>query len=299
MKKVKKLTLLLVLVLVSSGAAFVSSGQAQTSVSKPAVPQFSLQVVDYSYDVPTSYYTDPYTGQQVANPGYHVADIRVEGKIKNQPFSPYIIPNPNATSRSNADLNIDFYYSIRYKGHFGDEWRQLDGTRDVDFLKQNYGSEYSNFTATRYNAFEFQEGSQIDFQVKAVIGFETWGFVATFPYRMLNGEDSGWSNTLSVTISQNTTAITNAFASSIDSSSYPILTLPQSSPTTTPTPATSTPSPVSEHTITPNAQNPQTNMLTGANWEQTAIIALAAAVAVLSIVLFAVLRKKNMGKPHN
>ena len=51
-------------------------------------------------------------------------------------------------------------------------WKQ-----DVDFLKQNYGSEYTNFTASRYNARMFQDGAQVDFQVKALIGFETWGFV--------------------------------------------------------------------------------------------------------------------------
>ena len=105
--------------------------------------------------------TDSYTGKQVTNPGYHVDDIRVEGKIKNQHFTPYMIPNPNSTNSYNANLNIDFYYNIRYKGHFGkeSEWMKLYGTRDVDFLKQNYGSEYTNFTASRYNARMFQDGA--------------------------------------------------------------------------------------------------------------------------------------------
>jgi hypothetical protein len=180
--------------------------ETASAESTPSVPQFSIQVVDYSYDVPTTYYTDSFNGKQITIPGYHVNDIRIEGKIKNQHFTPYTIPNPNSTSNRDKYLNIDFYYSIRYKGHFGDDWRQLYGTRDVAFLMQNYDSEYTNFTATRGNAIEFREGDVVDFQVKAVIGYETWGFVATFPYRILNGEASGWSDTQTITIGESQTS---------------------------------------------------------------------------------------------
>jgi hypothetical protein len=237
----KALSLISILILAATCILMAESASAQ-STPKPSVPQFSIRVVDYSYDVPTTYTTDSYTGKQVTHSGYHVNDIRVEGKIKNQHFTPYTIPNPNSTSSYDTNLNIDFYYNIRYKGHFGNEseWMLLCGTRDVDFLKQDYGSEYTNFTAAGYNARMFQDGAVIDFQVKAHIGFETWGFVGTFPYRILNGEDSGWSNTLTVTISKDTTS-SSAYATTIDSSSYPTLTSPQTLPA--PTPPTSTPTP--------------------------------------------------------
>ena len=230
----KGFSLLLVVILaVSSLMILPVSAQ---SMLKPSIPQFSIQVVDYSYDVPTKYSTDSYTGKQITIPGYHVDDIRVEGKIKNQHFTPYTIPNPNSTNTYDTNLNIDFYYNIGYKGHFGSEseWMKLVGTRDVGFLIQNYGSEYTNFTVAGYDARVFQEGAVIDFQVEAYIGFETWGFVATFPYRILNGEESGWSNTLTVTISKDASS-SNTYATTIDSSSYPTLTSPQTllTPSTT------------------------------------------------------------------
>ncbi len=165
----KTITLVLLFILETSSVPVVL---AQLT-PQPSIPQFSIQVVDYSYDVPTTYTTYSYTGKQITNPGYHVDDIRVEGKIKNQHFTPYTIPNPNSTNNNDPNFNIDFYYNIRYKGHFGNEseWIQLVGTRDTDFLKQNYGSEYTNFTAAGYNARMFQDGAVIDFQVKAYIGY--------------------------------------------------------------------------------------------------------------------------------
>jgi hypothetical protein len=237
----KQTVTLVFLLIMAASSMMVGSSYAQ-SVPTPSVPQFSIQVVDRSYDVPTTYSTDSYTGKEVVHPGYHVEDMRVEGLIKNQHFTPYTIPNPNSTSSHDTNLNIDFYYNIRYKGHFGgeDEWMQLYGSEDVDFLKQKYGSDYTNFTVGGYDARVFQDGAIVDFQVKAVIGFETWGFVATWPYRILNGEGSGWSNTLTVTISKDTSSST-AYATTIDNSPYPTLTMPQTF--TTPTPVTPTPTP--------------------------------------------------------
>jgi hypothetical protein len=248
----KRFSLLLIVSIVTLSLLILQLASAQ-STPKPSVPQFSIQVVDRSYDVPTTYYTDPYTGKQVANPGYHVDDIRVEGKIKNQHFNPYTIPNPNSTSSYDINRNIDFYYNISYRGHFGGEWRKLHGSEDVDYLKQNYTSEFTNFNASRYNALEFQDGSQVDFRVKAIIGFETWGFAGTWPYRILNGEDSGWSTILTVTISKDST-FSNTYATTIDSSPYPTLTSPQTLPTPTPT---STPSLVQHPTINTGAEPPQ------------------------------------------
>ena len=206
----------------------VKPATAQT-IPKPAVPQFSIQVVDHSYDVPTTNTTDPYSGKQIINPGYHVNDMIVEGKIKNQHFTAY--------------GNIDFYYNISYRGHFAGEWRKLFGSEDEDFLKQSYGSEYTSFNISRYNAIELHEGDQIDVRIEAVIGSETWGFVSTWPYRILNGEVSGWSDTLTVTDSTDITS-SNTYATTIDGSTYPTLisqSLATSTPTINPTPTPSVP----------------------------------------------------------
>lgn len=39
--------------------------------SKPSVPEFTVKLVDNSYDVPPTQTTDPYTGTKTI-PGYHV-----------------------------------------------------------------------------------------------------------------------------------------------------------------------------------------------------------------------------------
>lgn len=229
------ITILLATAILSS-AVMAGTSSAQ-SIPKPAVPQFSIQVIDRSYDTPTTYTTDPYSGKQTSSPGYHVEDIIVQGKIRNQPFTPYKLPNPNSTSNYDTSRSIDFYYNISYRGHFGGEWRQLYGTEDDDYIKQSYGQEYTSFNLSRYNAAEFHEGDQIDVRVSAFIGYETWGFMAAQPYRILNGQDSGWSNTLTVTINKDPSAA-NTYATTIDASPYPIMTTPPSTaPTVTRNPA--------------------------------------------------------------
>jgi hypothetical protein len=227
----RTITLIILFAIITTNAMIMAETTSAQSTPKPAVPQFSIQVVDHSYDTPTTYTTDPYSGKQTANPGYHVEDIRVEGKIKNQPFSPYKVPNPDSTSNYDTYLNIEYYYNISFRGHFGGEWRKLLGTEDDDYLKQNYGSEYTPFNLSRNNAAEFHEGDQIDVRVSAFIGYETWGFAGGWPYRILNGEDSGWSTILTVTISKDPSA-PNTYATTIDNSPYPTITTP---PTTAPT----------------------------------------------------------------
>jgi hypothetical protein len=173
-------------------------------------------------------------------------------------------------------LNIDFYYNISYKGHFGNEWRQLHGSEDVDFLKQSYGSDYTDFNISRNNDIDLQDGSQVDVRVKAVIGFETWGFASAWPYRILNGEDSGWSSTLTVTVSKNATS-DNTYTSTVDSSTYPTLVSPQSVSTPTPT------SPVSPTPTVP----------------EFTILAVFTLFAIIPAIIMMLVRKKAMLKAYN
>ena len=153
--------------------------------------------------------------------------LRLEGKIKNQPFTRYNLPNlPNGSFSG----DIGFYYNVRYKGHFGNDWTEIYGYHNVDFISQNYGSEYTNFTI---NWQDFPEGAQIDYQVKAMIGFEGETFIGPFPKPIIIGEESDWSNTLTLFFTKNQTAI--AFASNIDNTPYPILPTPTPSLDITPT----------------------------------------------------------------
>lgn len=64
---------------------------AFSSITKPSVPEFTVKLVDSSYDVPTTYSIDPYTGQNVTHAGSHVESRTLDVKIKNQPLPPLMI----------------------------------------------------------------------------------------------------------------------------------------------------------------------------------------------------------------
>jgi hypothetical protein len=223
--KYRALCLVVMLIVASTTLLMVKPANAQ-EIPKPAAPQFSIQYVDYSYDIPAYNSTDAFTGQQVQHPSQHIGDVRVEGKIKNQPFTRYNLPNPPNGSISG---DVGFYYNVRYKGHFGNEWTEIYGYHNKDFINQKYGSEYTNFTIYWE---EFPEGAQIDYQVKAMIGFEGRTFIGPYPQPVIIGEESEWSDTLTLFFTKNETAI--AFASNIDNTPYPVLPTPSIVATPTP-----------------------------------------------------------------
>src|SRR4030066_2540959 len=72
-------------------------------------------------NIPTTYSIDPYTGKNATQEGYHVEQKNVEVRIKNQPFTPFWIQD----SSSGANYSVGFYYNIRFKGHFSEDWREL------------------------------------------------------------------------------------------------------------------------------------------------------------------------------
>jgi len=126
------------------------------AVSKPSVPQFTIKLADYSYDVPpsTTTTTDPYTGKEttITKPGYHVKDVKLEVTIKNQPFTPY-------TNAGGYVCNV--HYSVQVKGHFEEKW---------DSIAIHIEQSKSQYTViSRPN--RYADGSQLDFRVLAEIGY--------------------------------------------------------------------------------------------------------------------------------
>ncbi|MCL2133973.1 MAG: hypothetical protein FWH37_00210 [Candidatus Bathyarchaeota archaeon] len=112
----KTLTLTLVVLLLSSLLVLTITPVNVQAVSKPSVPQFNIKLIDNSYDIPpiTTTYIDQYTGKEntYTENGYHVSRKTLEVTIKNQPFTPYT----NATGHE-----INLYYVIQFKGHFGED----------------------------------------------------------------------------------------------------------------------------------------------------------------------------------
>jgi hypothetical protein len=271
----KVFALLLILILTLSSSIMVKTSFA--SITKPSVPQFTVKIVDSSYDVPTTYSIDPYTGANVTNPSHRVENKTIELTIKNQPFVPY----------NESGWLISFYFNIRVKGHYAENWINLYAPAVVPLNPSNsdctvvafplalsptqpdqgYALESYDTTTDSYSSrlTGLPSNSQIDFQVEAMIGyvsrtveFASWHFT---------GEESGWSNTQTVTIGV----------------SEPTAT-PNTSPSSTP-----------QDTTTPTEPSgPQTSVLFGLDWVQVAMLTLLAVVAVLLVVVIVFLHRRSV-----
>lgn len=212
----KLFALCLLLLLVFSSLVMAESVYSQT-IPKPSVPEFSLKYVDNSYDVPPTsptYTIDPYTGKQMmiepSYAGYHVDNRTIELWIKNQPYV-------NLVGSSTYHL----YYDVRTKGHFEQDWFENNGNAvirelaSVPFTNTNNitTSEYisnsvplasnSDYTLLYFNG-NLQVGSQMDFQVKAILGHDSQFWEANVGIFEINGNyvpaiaydsESDWSLT--------------------------------------------------------------------------------------------------------
>lgn len=191
--------LLAVLLAVSLATSCFSFTQAQ-SVTKPSVPEFTLNYVDNSYDVPpeTSSSTDPYTGKVTTstNPGYQVDTRTIEIRIKNQQYSG----------------SQHLFYNYSYKGHYEDTWKYYatgSYPRDSsgpDFIIQST----SDYTVATFSA---PEKGQIDFRVQAQAGYydETELYIilpgAPFSEYSFVGEVSGWSQPQTIAIPESSAVL--------------------------------------------------------------------------------------------
>ena len=195
-------------------ALTVSLVHAETnSIPKPAVPTFTAVLIDHSYDVPANTSVDPYNGQTINNPSYHVKNYTIELTILNQPYSPITI------YEGSSNWTATFYYNLREKGHFANDWITVY-TPDSDYPKQS-NSEYTviSYSSRGDNGIDVggrtlvaDSGDQIDFQVEAMIGYVSRNYnpgatnqLEMFPWEF-TGQESGWSNTQTVTIPGNVTA---------------------------------------------------------------------------------------------
>jgi hypothetical protein len=267
MESQKIFPLLIIFVLVASATLTVYPANA---ASNPVVPEYTVQYVDHSYDVPPTYGTDPYTGQTiVVSGGYHVDNRTIDVTIKNQPFTPYTDPA--------SGQQVNLYYNIRSKGHFED-WTTANSGHGQDGLQ-------ASTSATTVVSFDIQywnvpQGGQIDFEVQAVISYinSTYSGSCFTGSQTIVVAQSDWSVAQTVTIGN------------------PIISNPTQQPISTPNPSTNPTFnpylPNTTPTQTPNPPNILTGVLSSLDWMQTALIILAVLVAVLIVSLIALLRRK-------
>jgi len=131
---------------------------------KPLVPEFTVTLIDNSYDVPssTTTVTDPFTGKETTTtrPGRHVVDRTIEVTIKNQPFTSYT----NASGHK-----IDLYYIIEMKGHYSENWGRFTSNMFAAPFCKQYGSDD---VVKQVSANDYEDGSQLEFRVKAVVAYD-------------------------------------------------------------------------------------------------------------------------------
>jgi hypothetical protein len=212
MNRSSKTVSLLILTLLASNILTIEPTNAQT-IPKPSVPEFTLKYIDYSYDVPPTYKINEYTGEKVATSGYHVKNMTIQVSVKNNP-----LPSNDATSH--------LYYNVRFKGHFGKDWSETPSVENKNSSPSNF-SQYVNilpynsrlleqtsseFTTFLFSANDYIPNSSIDFQVEAVLGHDAQAWVPPDPFgespaqyyeAVAFDETSGWSNTQSITIPDN------------------------------------------------------------------------------------------------
>ena len=189
----KWFSLLIVIILAVSSLIMVESAFAQS------VPQFNLNYVDHSYDVPPTYGIDPYTGKSiVTKEGYHVVNKTIDVTVKNQPFTSYKDSNGNYTS---------LYYNVKFKPHYTDEWQSYAYYPNQGYAKAS-SSDSTVVSISNGQDGSFPKGGQVDVRVQALIGSETFFTLyngITLRY-FHNGTESGWSNTQTIAIPETSTS---------------------------------------------------------------------------------------------
>jgi len=214
--------LILLLIIFFAVVSISEIGIVRAEPKTIIVPEFTVKLVDSSYDVPTSYSIDPYTGENMTHTGYHVESRSIEVTIKNQPFVPYY--------DNSSGWNIRFYYNIRIKGHYSEDWIELyrasDGyttQSDSEYTTMSYALGENTDTILGTKMIEFPYGAQVDFQVEAMIGYVHRDASISMAPWVFTGEKSGWSETQTLTISA--LGSQNVASSGLDWAQFVTLTL--------------------------------------------------------------------------
>jgi hypothetical protein len=240
--------LVILLIVTITCLAMAKPEQTFAETAKPSVPEFTLSVVDQSYDIQPTYSTDPYTGNSLkTSDGYHVEKRFIEVKIKNQvPFSPYTIENKGVTK---------LYYNIRAKGHI-EEWTGNEPSSqsnlapsDSEFTTVEFG--FGQHDPGGFNIWlgEIVPGGQVDFQVEVIEGYYTTLTTQDACWRLSEYNvftetgRSGWSDPQTITVDPIAPAIspdTSTSPSIIPGKSLSPLLSPESSqsPVTSASPST-------------------------------------------------------------
>ncbi len=281
---------LLIMALVASSLVSVQAFVVD-SITKPSVPEFSVQLVSHPYDVPpkTTTTVDQYTGKETTTtiPGYRVENQSIEIRIKNQPFTPYNLTQYvgyNHETRESypyeREERINFCYNIQVKGHYGNEWKNVAGSTVSTQSEgpQSNAQLNSEYTVKSIKPEDFPNDALLDFRVQAAVGYYMpWGASVLVLGYDFYGQESDWSSIQQLTLGTPQT--------------------PTPAPTTPPTlmpTVTPTIPPAATQTPTTNPEQPNGGIETNfaVTWEQSALIVCVAVIAALIVALVISRRKK-------
>lgn len=224
----KTFAVLLTLLIATSCLTLLTTipANAQT-IPKPSVPEFTLRLIDSSYDISPTSTVHPYTGETTTIDGKHIESRTIEIRIKNEPFTPFEI------QQGTANWSVGYFYQIRWKGNFETDWHEMflisdgllgrDSGTETVFAPEGTYSEIEGLSIQRQGMYTtFPPHSKIDFQVKAMIGY-IHRVVSAIPGGgwLLTGESSDWSSTQTITIPSSSASVAPA----------PTDSLPNMSPT--------------------------------------------------------------------
>jgi hypothetical protein len=276
--------------------SLILSAQMASAQSKPSAPQFTAKFVGLSYDTPTVYGTDPYTGNQVVTyQGYRIDNRSIEFTIKNQPFT--------APTTPSGDGNISgLFFNFRMKGHYGTEWSDYYPFAPDGQTTSVYGGifpyssevapapafiqsdgEYTTVTITIPGVWRVPEGAPLDVEVQAIVGYM---YYSDKLYHFV-GQYGDWSDPQTVVVTGPRTANDPALPYP---EQFPVS--PQNSSETPPyvyTPWNATSTPI---------QPAQTGVSLDPDWMPIAVAALVVAVIVPAATVVLQRRSGNRKREH-
>jgi hypothetical protein len=258
MNRTATITLIIILI-----AANMTAMQLSSAASTPSVPEFTVKQVDRSYDAPTTYTTNPYTGETITHQGYRVTNRTIEVIIKNQPI-------PTSTNGYNT---TGLFYNVQAKYH-GDDWSS--GYNDIrnKYTVKPSSSDHTVVTyALNSDEWHASSGEQVDIRVQAVTGTEYYVFsmgggALPIGTQFILDKASSWSSIQTITVGSGEVT-TNK---------------PTTQPTQNPTAA-----PTQANTETPT----QPEVASGLAWKDIVIVAAFTVIAVLAAALVLTRRKKQ------
>jgi hypothetical protein len=271
----KSLAYLLIGVMLASSLLMVRYSSAQSTV-KPAVPEFKIMLVKHGID------------------SWRTVDL--------------VITNQNLPEQEeNAGYGYNgLMFNVRFKDHSSGDWQNLSASNghleyfSGPYMPHKSGYQYTVFSLMLNNMRSIdslsgndivQGGIQVpinsvaEFQVEALYGTSYKYMGVPFGQWVFSGQESGWSNTQSITINE---------ADAVSASIYnPTITVTTPTPAPTPSP---TPTPTTTSTPTPTSTDSNQKM----DPITLPLTTFAAIFAVLALVIvgLAVLLYRRTTKPE-